>query len=105
MNLISADVKMDGLEILAMYAKRCLVAKMEDVQINPPIKVCQIPANVTRDGLGLYVTNQSVQKVVMKPMDIATSLVNAFAMQDGKVHLAMNVYPSGIVQIKVQMHA
>ena len=80
MNLISADVKMDGLEILAMYAKRCLVAKMEDVWINPPIKVCQIPANVTRDGLGLYVTNQSVQKVVMKSMDIATSLVNAFAM-------------------------
>ena len=105
MNLINADVKMDGLERLAINAQLCPDAKMEDVRIKPPIKVCQTPVNVMRDGVGLYATNQSVLKAVMKSMDIATNLVNAFVTLGGKVNLAMNVYPFGIVPIKNQMHA
>ena len=104
MNLINADVKMDGLERLAMNAQHCPDANMEDVRIKRA-KVCQIPVNVIRDGVGLYVTNQSVLKAVMKSMDIATNLVNAFVTLGGKVNLAMNVYPFGIVPIKNQMHA
>ena len=105
MNLINADVKMDGLERLAINAQLCPDAKMEDVRIEPPIKVCQTPVNVGKDGVGRYVTNQSVLKAVMKSTGIATNLVNVFVTQGGKVHLAMNVYPFGIVPIKNQMPA
>ena len=103
MNLINVGVKMDGLERLAINAQLCPDAKMEDVRMKPPIKVCQTPVNVMRDGVGLYATNQSVLKAVK--MDIATNLLNAFVTWGGKVHLAMNVYPFGIVPIKNQMRA
>jgi len=77
---------------------------MEDARIKP-VKVCQTPVNVGMDGVGRYVTNQSVLKAVMKSTGIATNLVNAFVTLGGKVNLAMNVYPFGIVPIKNQMHA
>ena len=104
MNLINVGVKMDGLERLAINAQLCPDANMEDARIKP-VKVCQTPVNVGMDGVGRYVTNQSVLKAVMKSTGIATNLVNAFVTQGGKVHLAMNVYPFGIVPIKNQMHA
>ena len=50
---------------------------MEDARIKP-VKVCQTPVNVGMDGVGRYVTNQSVLKAVMKSTGIATNLVNAF---------------------------